>query len=78
MVESSLAEHRGDLFLGRSCRCSDHPLEASAALGQSYDARSPVGRIGLAHEIALLLHVSEQFVNGLLGDLHPLGDVDGP
>jgi hypothetical protein len=78
MVESSLAEHRGDLFLGGACRSPDHTLEASAALGQSHDACSPIGRIGLAHEIALSLHVSEQFVNGLLGDLHPLGDVNGP
>ena len=76
--ESGLAEHGSDLFFGASGLRSNLQFQASAAFGEPHDSRSPVGRVGLAYQVAALFHVGEEVVDGLLGDLHPLGDLDGP
>ena len=76
--ESGLAEHRRDLFFGACGLRSNLQFQACAAFGEPHDSRSAVGRVGLAYQVAALLHVGEEVVDGLLGDLHLLGDLDRP
>src|SRR5690606_11986205 len=76
--ESTRAEDLSALALGLERLRFDDVLEPPTLVGQSHEARAAVRRIGLAQEIAALLEVADELVDGLLGNLHALGDVGEP